>query len=79
MEQPRLCKICNSSISHLRCDAKTCSSSCRGKLFRANKINFTLVHFQVPNDVYTNIAIACFKAGKGLSEYLTDMVIQYGK
>lgn len=79
MEHPRSCKICNSSINHLRCDAKTCSSSCRGRLFRANKANYTLVHFQVPNDTYSDIVINAFQANKGISQYLSDMVKNRGQ
>lgn len=78
MEQPRLCKICNSSINHLRRDAVTCSSSCRGKLFRANKANYTLVRIRVPNDLYTDIAISAFKNKKGINQFLTDLVAKHG-
>lgn len=78
MERVRLCTICNIKINHLRCDAKTCSPSCRGRLFRANKANYTLINFKVPNDTYTDLAITAFQARKGISEYLTELVIKHG-
>lgn len=78
MEQPRLCKVCNNSINHRRCDATTCSSSCRGKLFRANKLNYVLVRFRVPNDLHTDLMINAFQAKKGVSQYLADMVKKHG-
>lgn len=78
MEQSRLCKICNTKINHLRRDAITCSSSCRGKLFRSNKANYTLVQFRVPNDLYTDIAISAFKNKKGINQFLTDLVVKHG-
>lgn len=77
MEQPRLCKICNTKINQLRCDAITCSSSCRGKLFRANKANYTLVRFRVPNDIYTDLAITAFKSKRGINQFLSDLVIKH--
>lgn len=78
MEQPRLCKICNKSINYLRRDAITCSSSCRGKRYRANKLNYVLVRFRVPNDLYTDLMINAFQAKKGISQHLTDMVKKHG-
>lgn len=78
MEQPRLCKICNKSINYLRSDAITCSSSCRGRLFRANRANYTLVRFKVPNDMYTDLMINAFQAKKGVSQYLTEMIVKHG-
>lgn len=77
MEQSRLCRICNTDISHMRKHATTCSSSCRGKLFRANKANYTLVQFRVPNDTYTDLVITAFKSKKGINQYLTDLVIKH--
>lgn len=77
MEQPRLCKICNKSINHLRRDARTCTSSCRGRLFRANKANYTLVRFRVPNDIYTDLAITAFKSKRGINQFLSDLVIKH--
>lgn len=74
MEGIRLCKICNKSINNMRSHARTCSSSCRGKMFRSIKANYTLVQFRVPNDIYTDIAITAFQANKGVSQYLTDLV-----
>lgn len=78
MEQSRLCKICNTKINHLRRDAITCSSSCRGKMFRANRINYTLIRFRVPNDLYTDLMINAFQAKKGVSQYLAEMVVKHG-
>jgi len=78
MKGIRLCKICNKSINNMRSHAITCSSSCRGKLFRANKANFTLVRFSVPNDIYTELAISAFQNKKGVSQFLTDLVRKHG-
>lgn len=77
MDQLRLCAICNKPINHLRRDARTCSSACRGKLFRANRANYTLVRFRVPNDIYTDLAITAFKSKKGINKFLTDLVVKY--
>lgn len=77
MEQLRLCKVCNTKINHLRCDAITCSSSCRGKMFRANRANNTLVRFRVPNDLYTDIVVSAFQSKKGINQFLTDLVVKY--
>lgn len=74
----RLCKICNTSINHRRCDAITCGTNCRGKLFRSNKLNSVLVNFRVPNEIYTNVTINAFKLNKSISEYLANMVVQHG-
>ncbi|GEM_PF-2231221 len=76
MEQFRLCRICNTDISHLRKHATTCSNSCRSKLFRSNKLQSILVNFRVPLDVYTNLAIDAFTSKKGISGLLTGMVVQ---
>lgn len=78
MKDIRLCKTCNKSINNMRSHAITCSSSCRGKLFRANRANYTLIHFKVPNDIHTDLSIAAFQAGKGISQYLNEMVIKHG-
>lgn len=77
MEGIRLCKMCKKSINNMRSHATTCSSSCRGKLFRANKANYTLVQFRVPNDIYTDLVITAFKSKKGINQYLTDLVIKH--
>lgn len=78
MEQARLCAICNKSINHLRKDARTCTSSCRGRLFRANRANYTLVRFKVPNELYTDIVISAFQSKKGINQFLTDLVVKHG-
>jgi len=76
MEHSRLCGICNTDISHLRKHSKTCSNSCRSKLFRSNKLQSVLVNFRVPLDVYTNLAIDAFKSKKGISGLLAGMVVK---
>lgn len=76
MVQNRLCAICNSSINNLRRDAKTCSSSCRGKLFRANQAKYVVVRFNVPQSAYTDLIIKVFNADKTIDSYLCDLVMK---
>ncbi len=76
MEQSRLCRICNTDISHLRKHATTCSNSCRSKLFRSNKLQSVYVNFRVPLAIYTDMAIEAFTSKKGVSGLLTEMVVQ---
>lgn len=74
MEKTRLCRICNTDISHLRKHSKTCSNSCRSKLFRSNKLQSVLVNFRVPLAIYTDMAIEAFTTKKGVSGLLSEMV-----
>ncbi|MET3675250.1 putative nucleic acid-binding Zn ribbon protein [Pseudomonas sp. UYEF17] len=75
MKNHRVCCICNKSLINRRRDSTTCSSSCRGKLFRSNKTKTVLVKFRVPNDIYTDIAINAFIAKQGIDQYLTGLVM----
>lgn len=75
MVEIRLCKICNNSINNRRRDAITCSSSCRGRLFRSNKVKHVLVQFKVPVSTYTDLAIKAFSAKQGINDYLTNLVV----
>lgn len=74
MTIPRTCSICNSSLSNKRSDAKTCSPSCRTKLFRSNQTSTVLVKVRIPLDTYTNLTIKAFKARAGIDDYLVRMV-----
>lgn len=76
MVRTRLCQMCSKSINHRRKDAITCGATCRGKLFRSNRLKTVLVNFRVPNAIYTDIVINAFKVNKSISEYLTGMVVQ---
>lgn len=72
----RACNICNKSIQNKRLDAKTCSSSCRSKLFRSNKAKAVLVRLRIPNDVYTDLAIKAFQAQKSLNDFIVQLVVK---
>lgn len=75
MALPRTCCICNSSINNRRLDARTCSSSCRSKLFRANRTKTMLVKFRVPQTTFTDLTIKALSANQSIDEYLTQLVV----
>uniref|UniRef100_UPI003977BFB7 DUF2116 family Zn-ribbon domain-containing protein n=1 Tax=Pseudomonas sichuanensis TaxID=2213015 RepID=UPI003977BFB7 len=73
----RRCVVCNSAINPTsRSHRKTCSQSCRSKLSRASKKGGLLVHLRLPALQYTNLIIAAISAGKGLGEYISDVIPQ---
>lgn len=75
MANSRACSICTTSINNRRCDAKTCSSSCRSKLFRSNKAQTVLVRFRVPQTTFTDLAIKAISENQSIDEYLTQLVV----
>lgn len=73
--QGRHCVVCNSAINPTsRSHRKTCSQSCRSKLSRASKKDGLLVHLRLPVLQYTSLVIAALSAGKGLGEYIIDVL-----
>lgn len=75
MANTRTCCICNRLLQNRRRDAKTCSSSCRSKLFRSNRNQTVLVKFRVPQTTFTDLAIKAFSANQSIDEYLTQLVV----
>ncbi|BBV96688.1 hypothetical protein STW0522PSE72_20390 [Pseudomonas monteilii] len=75
MALPRTCCICSTSLHNKRLDSRTCSSSCRSKLFRSNRAKTVLVKLCIPNDVFTHLTIKAFHAQKTLNDYLVQLVL----
>lgn len=76
MALPRKCCICNTSLHNKRRDSRTCSSSCRSKLFRSNRAKTVLVRLHIPNDAYTHLTIKAFHAQQSLNDYLVRLVVK---
>ncbi len=76
MTHTRICCICNKSLQHKRLDSRTCSNSCRSKLFRSNRAKAVLVRIRIPNDAYTDLTIKAFQARQSLHDYLVQLVVK---
>jgi len=76
MTHTRTCNICNKSLVNKRLDSKTCSSSCRSKLFRANQIKSVLVKFRISSEAYTDLTIKAFFAGQSISDHIAQLVVK---
>ncbi|SPO62785.1 protein of unknown function [Pseudomonas inefficax] len=76
MTNTRVCCICNIPLKTKRRDARTCSSSCRGRLFRSNRAESVLVRFRVPLAAYTNLAVVALRADKSINQYLSELVVK---
>lgn len=74
MTLSRTCCICNSSLSNRRLDTRTCSPSCRTKLFRSNQTNTVLVKVRIPIDTYSELAVNAFKARLDINDFVVRMV-----
>ncbi len=75
MPVEKQCASCNKSLFGKRSHAVTCSSTCRGIQWRANKeitvpvkLAFSVKHFEA-------IEAAAESAGKSISDYVHDHVI----
>lgn len=77
MTNTRTCCICKKSLQHRRSDSRTCSSSCRSKLFRSNRNQTTLVKFRVPHIIFTELTVKAFSANQTINEYLSDLVVNH--
>ncbi|WP_060519324.1 hypothetical protein [Pseudomonas sp. NBRC 111134] len=76
MTNTRTCHICNKSLYNKRLDSKTCSASCRSKLFRANQVRSVLVRFRISSEAYIELTIKAFFAGQSISDYLAQLVVK---
>lgn len=74
MASARTCNICNAPLHNKRLDAKTCSSSCRSKLFRLNQTKSVWVKFRISSEAYADLAIKAFFAQQSVNAYLTKLV-----
>ncbi|MCE0968502.1 hypothetical protein [Pseudomonas sp. NMI4491_12] len=76
MTNTRACNICNKSLNNKRLDSKTCSSSCRSKLFRLNQTQSVLVKFRISSEAYTDLTIKAFFAGQSISDHIVQLVVK---